>query len=96
MIGAAAHCPINNSIKNPHHRFDEAYAAGRAIWSRDPRVGATAVGLKLVARTVDRPVDVRDWLAGAIYLLTLCVPLRAVSLAAVTFLAIYESVRHFR
>jgi hypothetical protein len=59
-------------------------------------IAATAVGLRLAMHTPDRPIDRLDRLTGAVYLLGLCVPLSPASLAALTFLAVYESSRNFR
>ena len=54
------------------------------------------VGLKLAVRTPDRAIDNRDWLAGKLYLLDLCVPRSYASMAALTFLAAYEGIRNRR
>jgi hypothetical protein len=59
-------------------------------------IAGAAVGLMLTMRTPDRPIDNPDRLIGTIYLLGLCAPLSAVSMAAVTFLAAYECVRNSR
>jgi hypothetical protein len=59
-------------------------------------IAAAVVAMTLVARTPDRPVDILDWVAGAIYLLGLCVPHSAASMAALTFLATYGGLRQRR
>jgi hypothetical protein len=59
-------------------------------------IAAAIVGLKLAARTPDRPIDRWDWFAGAFYLSVLCVPASPAGMAALTFLAGYEALRHVR
>jgi hypothetical protein len=56
---------------------------------------AGAVGVKLVSRAPERSLDRLDRLVIAVYLAGLCIPLSPASMAAVTFLALYEGLRSF-
>jgi hypothetical protein len=56
-------------------------------------VSAAIVGMNLAARAPGRPSDIYDVLVCAIYLFCVAVPASKVSWVALTFLAVYESVR---
>jgi hypothetical protein len=59
-------------------------------------IAATSVGMMLIARTPRGRIDTWDRVAGATYLLGLCIPHSAASMAALTFFAAYEGIRQRR
>jgi hypothetical protein len=59
-------------------------------------IAAAVVAMMLVARAPCRTIDALDRFVGAIYLIGLCIPHSAASMAALTFLAAYEVFRQRR